>query len=139
MGLEDRQVLDDYKNAFCFAGDELATPILRADPSEPIRIRLVHPGGHPRQHAFTLHGHNWDPQPWNWNSTAIDPARKLLLQGTVNGIAPARHVNIVTTAGGKFGVSGDYLFRSQPSFMIDAGLWGVLRVGNAAHANNSCK
>ncbi|MDB5819175.1 MAG: hypothetical protein JWQ11_2815, partial [Rhizobacter sp.] len=33
-----------------------------------------------------------------------------------------------TTAGGVDGVPMDYLFHSQASFLLDGGLWGLLRV-----------
>jgi hypothetical protein len=36
--------------------------------------------------------------------------------------------NLLTRAGGKAMLSGDYLIRSQSSFLLDGGVWGLFRV-----------
>jgi hypothetical protein len=36
--------------------------------------------------------------------------------------------NLLVKAGGKSEIPGDYLFRSQASFVFDGGIWGLLRV-----------
>lgn len=105
------------------------TPIFEVDAGEPVRFRVVHPGGHPRQHALAIFGHNWSLNPWihrssvmGWNEDS--PTRF----GTTNGIGPARHLNILTRAGGDCAIHGDYLYRTQEGFMFGGGLWGILRV-----------
>ncbi|HRI38561.1 MAG TPA: hypothetical protein PLO50_08405, partial [Nitrospira sp.] len=94
-----------------------------------IRLRVVHPGGHPRQHGFTLFGHDWSLSPWidksrtmGWNQ--YSPTRV----GSAGGIGPGRVVNIMASAGGDCAVPGDYLYRTQEGFMFGGGLWGILRV-----------
>ncbi len=108
------------------------TPVFRANAGEDIRFRLVHPNGHSRQHAFALSGHNWDYQPWKNDSTSIatheEKKIKTALLGAIGGIGPGRHFNIVTKAGGKNEVPGDYLFRVQENFQFQGGMWGILRV-----------
>ncbi|MDI3467284.1 MAG: hypothetical protein OJF50_006105 [Nitrospira sp.] len=106
-----------------------ATPLFTAKAGDHIRFRVVHPGGHPRQHGFTIFGHDWSPSPWiddsrrmGWNRDA--PVRL----GSTSGIGPNRAVNIMTTAGGDCKVPGDYLYRTQEGFMFGGGLWGILRV-----------
>jgi hypothetical protein len=112
------------------------TEVFSATAGDPVRFRMVHPGGHSRQHAFVLYGHNWDFQPWIKGSTELfdnsdgNEESKLTSSrlGAIGGIGPARHVNILTNAGGKFGVPGDYLFRVQEQFQFQGGMWGILRV-----------
>ena len=105
------------------------TPIFEVDAGEPVRFRVVHPGGHPRQHALAIFGHNWSDSPWAHRSSVMgwnedSPTRF----GTTNGIGPARHLNILTRGGGDCAVPGDYLYRTQEGFMFGGGLWGILRV-----------
>ncbi len=105
------------------------TPLFTAKAGESVRFRVVHPGGHPRQHGFTIFGHDWIPSPWidgsrtmGWNQDGLTRV------GTAGGIGPGRDVNILTTAGGDCKVPGDYLYRTQEGFMFGGGLWGILRV-----------
>lgn len=108
------------------------TPVFKASAGSDIRFRLVHPNGHSRQHAFVLHGHNWDYQPWKNDSTSIATREEKAIRtanlGAIGGIGPGRHFNVVTKAGGKNEVPGDYLFRVQENFQFHGGMWGILRV-----------
>ncbi|MFO0770359.1 MAG: hypothetical protein U0173_05445 [Nitrospiraceae bacterium] len=105
------------------------TPLFTAKAGDHLRFRVVHPGGHPRQHGFTLFGHDWGLIPWindsrtmGWNQ--FNQARV----GSTGGIGPGRAINILTAAGGDCKVTGDYLYRTQEGFMFGGGLWGILRV-----------
>lgn len=111
------------------------TPLFTAPAGMPVRFRVLHPGGHPRNHAFTLFGHDWIMNPFECNddqrlgSTVMgwnqySPSRF----GSAYGIGPARHINILTTAGGAFHISGDYMYRTQEGFNFAGGLWGIFRV-----------
>lgn len=105
------------------------TPIFSAKAGDQLRLRVVHSGGHPRQHGFTLFGHDWSLSPWIDNSRTMgwnqySPTRV----GSTGGIGPGRAINILTSAGGDCAVSGDYLYRTQEGFMFGGGLWGILRV-----------
>lgn len=113
------------------------TPVFSATAGESVRFRIVHPGGHSRQHAFVLHGHNWDYQPWINTSTQLferddstpeSEKPKTMRLGAIGGIGPGRHVNILTRAGGEFATPGDYLFRVQEQFQFQGGMWGIFRV-----------
>ena len=46
------------------------------------------------------------------------------------GIGASSHFDALLRngSGGKFMIPGDYLWRSQQSFFLDGGLWGILRV-----------
>jgi manganese oxidase len=121
------------------------TPVFSATAGEPVRFRVIHPGGHSRQHAFVLHGHNWDYQPWINDSTQLfdrtdatkeEEKPKTARIGAIGGMGPARHVNILTQAGGNFAVPGDYLFRVQEQFQFHGGMWGIFRVNPKPLASN---
>ena len=107
------------------------TPLLTVEAGMPVRIRLVHPLGHPRNHGFSVAGHNWHDWPWSAGSSVLvsdndwDRARL----GSVNGVGPARHVNLLLDhAGGEGRLPGDYLYRAQDALGLSGGQWGVLRV-----------
>ncbi len=109
---------------------EPETPIFTAMPGEFVRFRVAHPGGHPRMHSLAIFGHDWVLNPWTNNSRTIigyNPGSPTRF-GATNGIGPARHLNIVTRAGGDCAVPGDYLYRTQEGFMFGGGLWGIFRV-----------
>ncbi len=121
------------------------TPVIEATVGEPLRLHFVHPGGHTRQQGLTISGHGVNPHPWDKDSSEFNPARCdalatpmpsgcLLQQGVYNGFGPMSGVTLAVTAGGAGGVAKDYLVRSQASFLLDGGLWGILRVQPAARA-----
>ncbi|MGB7620721.1 MAG: copper oxidase, partial [Terriglobia bacterium] len=110
-------------------GGDPVTPIFTATAGMQIRFHVLEPGGHPRNHVFQVHGHGWQEEPFINKSTDIgdNPLSEYL--GSQMGIGPSdHHTFVISKAGGKFGVRGDYLFRDQQSFMFDGGLWGILRV-----------
>lgn len=132
------------------------TPVFVAQAGRQVRMRVVHPGGHTRQQGIAIHGHAWDPMPHlpgysDQNSARTTGARSKapredvgsarmylnsqeaigkswLVQGVYNGVGPMMSANLLIQAGGAQCVSGDYLYRSQASFMFDGGIWGLLRV-----------
>jgi hypothetical protein len=111
-----------------------ATPVFTAEAGTPVRFRIVHPSGHPRNHGFTLFGHDWIMNPWQADAEHHGSAvmgwnpQSATRIGSTSGIGPMRHINILTTAGGCFKVPGDYLYRTQEGFMFGGGLWGIFRV-----------
>lgn len=116
------------------------TPVFVARAGSEVRVRVVHPGGHTRQQAFTLHGHHWNPFPWKpgvgheADSAAMYPSSQAALtdswtvQGSYNGVGPMMAANLLVKAGGQSALPMDYLFRSQASFVFDGGIWGLIRV-----------
>ena len=110
------------------------TPVFVARAGSEVRLRVVHPGGHTRQQAFALHGHDWTPRPFTHQSTRLaathaDSMRDAwAVQGAYNGIGPLMGADLVTRAGGRWQRPADYLWRSQASFVFDGGIWGLLRV-----------
>ncbi|AUX24445.1 multicopper oxidase [Sorangium cellulosum] len=109
-----------------------ATPIFKAGVSQKVRVRVVHPSGHRRQHAFGLWGAVWPHNPFaeGERSRRIGHNREVLNIGIQNAIGPMTHHNVVpfSPAGGRFAVPGDRLYLDQPSFQLSDGLWGIFRV-----------
>jgi hypothetical protein len=125
----------DQRNVFSSAyhGDP-ETPIFSAAPGARVRFRVNQPTGHPRQHAFTLHGHNWFHEPWVADSTILwrpgtDAELQSMTIGTQGGHTARRHWNIILrSAGGGFRVTRDFMYRTQESYQVTNGLWGIFRV-----------
>ncbi|MBV9927214.1 MAG: copper oxidase [Acidobacteria bacterium] len=110
------------------------TPIFSVAAGTRVRFRVNEPIGHSRQHGFTLHGHNWFHEPFVQNSTVLwrpgtDPELKSMTIGTQGGHTARRNWNIILRgAGGGFAKPGDYLYRTQESYQLTNGLWGIFRV-----------
>ncbi len=118
-------------------GSELCdpeTPIFVAQAGSEVRLRVVHPGGHTRQQAITVYGHEWNPAPWNNGSTALPLTHAEAIehgwtnQGSFNSVGPLMSANLLIHAGGRAEQPMDYLWHSQASFLHDGGIWGLLRV-----------
>ena len=114
----------DFTDAF--AGDP-ATPIFTAYAGEQVRFRVLKPGGHNRNHVFTLHGHLWARHPFNNGSTEIDPLNtKTFWHGEQMGHGPTGHINVVPLRGA--GMAGDYFYGDQSPVHVYNGIWGIFRV-----------
>ena len=109
-------------------GCDPETPLFIAKAGTPVRFRILHVAGHPRNHGFTLFGHNWESIPWINNSRVLGHNPDSDRVGSTSGIGPARHINLLTQAGGEFAIPGDYLYRTQEGFQFEGGLWGIFRV-----------
>jgi len=122
----------DYTNALnnSQVGGDPVTPIFTATRGTPVRFRVLQPGGHARNNIFVVHGHAWQEEPWVSNSTVIGNNPESEVKGAEMGFGAGYHFNAVPLngAGGKFRVTGDYLFRDFKSFGFDGGLWGIFRV-----------
>jgi len=128
-------------------GGDPETPIFQAVRRDPVRFRVLEPGGHARNHIFQIHGHIWQQEPWvcpgqfhngvpgECNPVDIPPLvqgdnQLSLWEGAHMGHGPTNHFDALLQngAGGQFGIPGDYLYRDQSSFQFDGGLWGLFRV-----------
>jgi dipeptidyl aminopeptidase/acylaminoacyl peptidase len=130
------ELLNDVNQANVFSstthGDP-ETPVFSVAAGTGVRFRVVQPTGHPRQHGFTIYGHNWFHEPWRENSTIIwspgfaEPNSTTI--GTQGGHTARRHWNVILrNAGGAFSQPGDYMFRTQESYNVTSGMWGIFRV-----------
>ena len=122
----------DFTNVLTNAavGGNPQTPIFTAQAGQPVRFRILNANGHMRNNVFNLHGHFWQDEPYTNNSKAIGDNPLSEFKGTTYGIGPSSHYEVIPVngAGGARRVPGDYLYRTQESFMFDGGLWGVFRV-----------
>jgi hypothetical protein len=98
---------------------------------------MVHPGGNAEQ-VVTLHGHNWQEEPYTNDSQVIGPNPKSQSTGSRDTFGPNASFDIVLpSAGGSFAVPGDYLLRTFIATDFQFGMWGLLRVGDAANATGA--
>ncbi len=106
-----------------------ATPVVRAYAGDPVKLRLLSSSDRGRAHTFVLHGHGWNYQPADPDSTVVG-AHGLLLAS--QGVSR----NLVGGAGGPRRVTGDFLYRDGNQWnQTNAGLWGILRVHATAQSD----
>ena len=138
MGFEPDTPLEqtrdfDFTNSLSNSqvGGDPVTPVFTAGAGVPVRFRILMPGGHSRNNVFNLHGHIWEQEPYMFNSTVIGTNPFSEWKGMQFGIGAGSHFDILPKygAGGRFAVTGDYLYRTQTSFQFDGGMWGIFRVG----------
>lgn len=122
----------DFSDALTNAkvGGDPETPVFTAEDGTPIRFRVLEPGGHQRNHVFTVSGHVWQRLPYQNDSKEIGDNPLSMFEGAREGHGPTNHLDVVLQngAGGKNRVTGDYLWRDMASFQFDGGIWGILRV-----------
>ena len=111
-------------------GGDPVTPIFSAQTGEEVRIRMLEPGGHPRNDSYMLHGHIWEEEPYIDASQALGTNPLSNWEGARQGVGPGFHADFIPKhgAGGIFRVPGDYLYRTFQSFHFDGGIWGIFRV-----------
>jgi manganese oxidase len=123
----------DFTNALSnsqIGGLDPVTPVFWAAAGQQVRMRLVHPGGHARNNVFMVHGHNWQEEPYTGSSTVIGSNPRSNVIGSQYGVGPGSHFDFLLNngAGGRFGVPGDYLYRTFQSANFSGGIWGIFRV-----------
>jgi manganese oxidase len=122
----------DFTNAVSNTqiGNDPETPVFYAKAGLATRFRVLNAGGHARNNVFALHGHVWREEPYVKSSRVIGANPLSEWTGSFMGIGPSSHFDAVLEhgAGSLFKIPGDYLFRTQQSFMFDGGQWGILRV-----------
>ncbi|HEX6283276.1 MAG TPA: hypothetical protein VFZ71_00315, partial [Pyrinomonadaceae bacterium] len=111
-------------------GGDPVTPVFEAGAGQEIRVRMVHPGGHPRNDNYLLHGHIWEQEPYVDASRALGSNPLSNWVGSQGGVGPGTHFDFLPKggAGGRFHIPGDFLYRTFTSFHFDGGIWGILRV-----------
>jgi manganese oxidase len=109
-------------------GVDPQTPVYVAAAGMPTRFRVLHPGGNSYS-AWTVHGHVWQRSPYVAESTVLAPNVHSDWIGAVGAFGPLDTFNVLLdSAGGRFAVPGDYLYRSVLSAEFQSGQWGVFRV-----------
>ena len=112
------------------AGDP-KTPIFTANPGDRVRFRMTHPVGTGDSQVFTVHGHNWQRNPYQKNSLIIGSNNLSQWLGSRDNHGSSDHFDLVIDrAGGTFGKQGDYLYTAYLPDQASLGAWGLFRVGN---------
>lgn len=112
--------LDDLNRALFpadFFAAAAATPVVDAAPLEEIAIRIADPEGRARQHAFVTTTNAYDdlfPGFGSGHSALLGPGKAV----TAWGCAPS--------------TPGTYLWRDGPQPLFAAGMWGHIKVTEAA-------
>lgn len=117
-------------NSLSSAEGDPETPVFTVSAGTPVRYRVIHPGGHQRNHTFAVHGHGWSRNPYTARSRRIGSNPRSMWRTSQEGIGPSAHFDFVieTGAGGSLGVPGDYLYRDHNPFRFVSGTWGIMRV-----------
>ncbi len=122
----------DFTNVLTNAqvGGDPQTPVFTARAGQAVRFRVLNANGHLRNNVFNLHGHFWQEEPYTNASKSIGNNPLSEVKGSQFGIGPSSHYEVIPSngAGGARRIVGDYLYRTQHSFMFDAGIWGIFRV-----------
>lgn len=102
-----------------------ATPVFEAYPHEPTTFRLITPSERRRTHTFHLHGHYWRRE-------ATDVYSEVRSVEGNNVAGHKQDMLLWYGAGGRYGVPGDYMYRSgNIRWDIELGMWGLFRVHGA--------
>jgi hypothetical protein len=113
-------------------GDYPETPHFVAKAGDPLRIRILHPGGNGNTESFNLHGHVWQEEPYTDNSRQIGYNDKSQWFGFRDQIGPLNSFDLViNSAGGDNKVPGDYIYNSMLNLSFQGGIWGIMTVTDA--------
>jgi len=122
----------DFTNVLTDAqvGGRPQTPIFTASAGQEVRFRILNANGHMRNNVFNLHGHFWQEERYMNFSKDIGSNPLSEVKGAQYGVGPSSHYEVIPSngAGGARRVLGEYLYRTQESFMFDGGIWGIFRV-----------
>jgi manganese oxidase len=124
------------KDFSCMLSDQLVqqdpqTPIFAAEIGDKVRFRLAHPFGTGTSQVFTLHGHVWQRNPYQSDSTVIGDNGLSQWLGSRDNHGSSDHFDLVVDkAGGEGGQAGDYLYTVFDPFQAKLGAWGIFRVGH---------
>jgi len=119
----------------CMTSDQLVnadpqTPIFTADAGSKVRFRLFHTFGTGTSQVFSLHGHNWQRNPYLNNSTLLGDQKLSQWLGSRDNYGSTDHADILLSkAGGEGGRPGDYLYTAFVPVQGSQGPWGIFRVG----------
>ncbi len=110
-------------------GNYPATPRFVATAGEPMRLRLLHPGGSGNTETFNLHGHVWQEEPYANESTTLGYNKTSQWFGFRDQVGPLNSFDLlIDSAGGADKIPGDYLYGSMLNLSYQGGIWGLLTV-----------
>ncbi len=121
-----------FSNSLQSNGADPQTPVVFARAGDPVRFRVLYPGGASWQqgkvpYVFNVNGHVWKEEPYINDGRVIGNNRLSNARG-MQEFGPYQVFNIVLpSAGGEAKVPGDYLYSTyQGEYAF--GTWGILRV-----------
>jgi len=117
------------------------TPLFTAGIGETARFRMTHPFGTGTSQVFTLHGHDWQRNPYKSDSQAIGDQSLSQWLGSRDNHGSTDHFDLVVNkAGGEWGRPGDYLYTVFIPNQQAVGAWGIFRVGpkGSSQATPAC-
>jgi hypothetical protein len=118
---------------------EPQTPIFKANRGDQVRFRMTHPLGTGNSEVFTIHGHSWQRNPYQNNSTTIAFNNLSQWMGSRDNHGSSDHFDLVIPkAGGTFNRDGDYLYTTYLPADASSGSWGIFRVGNPPAPTGVC-
>jgi hypothetical protein len=124
-------------------GADPQTPIFTAGVGDRVRFRLTHPFGTGTSQVFSLHGHVWQRNPYQNDSTVIGNNKYSQWLGSRDNHGSTDHFDmVIDKAGGEAGKAGDYLYTVFQPLQLNKGQWGIFRVGLAGGSQpqvNACK
>jgi hypothetical protein len=105
------------------------TPVFEVNAGDPVRFRVLLPGGSAQTPMFEIHGHSWQEEPYVNDSLELGNNVKSQVLGA-QIILPNQSLNIlIDSAGGPGRTPGDYLFCDYMQTRTGrSGAWGILRV-----------
>jgi hypothetical protein len=107
------------------------TPIFTAMGGDKVRFRMFHTFGTGTSQVFSLHGHNWQRNPYLNNSTQLGDQKLSQWLGSRDNYGSSDHADImIRSAGGERAVPGDYLYTAFVPIQGAQGPWGIFRVGS---------
>jgi hypothetical protein len=121
-----------FSNSLLSNGDDPQTPVLFASAGDPVRFRVLYPGGASWQqgkvpYVFNINGHVWQEEPYI-NDGRVIGNNPLSNNKGMQEFGPYQAFNIVLpSAGGEAKVPGDYLYSTYQGEYV-FGTWGILRV-----------
>jgi hypothetical protein len=116
---------------------EPKTPIFTATIGDNVRFRMTHPMGTGDSQVFTIHGHQWQRNPYQNNSTIIGNNNLSQWLGSRDNHGSSDHFDLVIDkAGGQFGKAGDYLYTAYLPDQALLGAWGLFRVSERQTPGN---
>ncbi|HEU5093065.1 MAG TPA: hypothetical protein VFT30_10285, partial [Nitrospira sp.] len=91
----------DFTNVLTNAqvGGDPQTPVFTAQAGQAVRFRILNANGHMRNNVFNLHGHFWQDEPFTNNSKSIGDNPLSEFKGTVYGIGPSSHYEVIPVNG----------------------------------------
>jgi hypothetical protein len=126
---------------------EPKTPIFRADPGDQVRFRMTHPLGTGDSLVFTVHGHNWQRNPYQTltpgGNNPFQTAKQIIGSNNLSQWIGSRDNHgssdhfelVIPQAGGQFRREGDYLYTAYLADQASLGVWGLFRVGNPTQSS----